>query len=369
MNCLFPTIAGQIAMSGADKQQKVVDIFSRDPLILDQRHGPTSLVDRLLSDPLQRHAMLIVVDGLDECDNSFGQSRALSDIHDLLYADHQVLPVRFLITSRPYPHIKEWFEGPGITTEMSTCISLDVVDGVDQDVVHFLQREFARIGHSNGRKDTLQAVREPWPSVDILQRLAIESGGSFYYAATVVNYVDVPRFSTVRLDRILSTEISRSTSTNLSGLDKLYFCILDQLSVSDLTIIKRILGFSLFPDFFREPVNVLQIPELLGLSPENMMSRLNDLRSVIHFKQCVTGKYFRIIPPFEDFLSNRDLSQEYHIDCHEWQEDTLRDMLRSESARPGYLGRMGYALYHPHSCPELLLLNSFVKIVPCKHRG
>ena len=307
--------------------------------------------------------MLIVIDGLGECDNSYEECRALSDIHKLLYIDDQVPPLRFLITSRPYSHIKGVFEGLGILTGVSMCISLDEADGAQEDVFNFLQSEFTRIAHSSGRKDALQVVRQHWPSVDILQRLAIESGGSFGYAATVVNYVDVPHFSAVRLDRILSLEVSRSTSTNLSGLDKLYSCILDQLSVSDLTIVKRILGFSLFPDFFTEPLSVLQIPELLGLSAETVMSRLNDLRSVIHFKHRVTGEYFWVISPFDDFLSNRDLSQQYHIDCYQWQEDTLRDMLRSESARAG----MKYALYRPHLCLEIL--NSFIKIVPCKHRG
>jgi len=342
-NRRFPTTAGDIALSTAVRWKKMGDIFSSE------------LIARLLSDS-PRRPMLIVVDGLDECDDSYEQCLVLSDIRNLLCTYHQVLPLRFLITSRPYSHIQEMFKRDTLA-EISTCISLDDVDGVYKDVFNFLQSEFTRIGHSSGRKDSLQVVREPWPSADLLHRLAIESGGSFRYAATLVNYVDS---SPEQLDRILSMEVSRPTSTNLSGLDKLYLWMLDQLSVSHLAIVKRVLGFALFPDFSRAPVSLSQIPGLLGLSPENMMSRLDDLGSIIHLKHRVTGRYFWVISPFEDFLSNRSLSQEYHIDFHQWQADTLRDMLRSESARARVFDLETYALHHPQSCLELT--NSSVKI-------
>jgi len=321
MNRLFPTLAAQIAMCSSDNQKKMEQIFRVNPLILDRINGAGHLIGRLLSGSLEGTPSVVVIDGLDQYQGSVEQRRTLMNIHRL-FVEYPRLPLRFLIVSRPESRIKAIFDGPSVITKISTSISLDEVHGSSQDVFKFLQSEFSRIRDSAEHKEALRVVPKPWPSTDILQQLAIESEGSFISAVNIVNYVKGKDGSCVRrLDMVLG----------MTSFHKL--CILGSVHRLDPEVLKRILGFALFPNFFQEPVGVSEIQYLLGLPPGNAIEMLRNLDPILHFELPPDGISFRfqVNQHFKEFFLDRTLSQDYHIDCHEWLEDTFRDILRSVS--------------------------------------
>jgi hypothetical protein len=73
-------------------------------------------LQKLLIEPLRsldippRSPFLVVVDGLDECKGDSDQCHILSSISTIINTHN--LPFRFLIASRPEPHIRRAFDSP-----------------------------------------------------------------------------------------------------------------------------------------------------------------------------------------------------------------------------------------------------------------
>ena len=121
----IPTLAFQVAMSRTDLRQTIANVIEADPGIL---HRSTSkqllklIIEPLRSStPSQSAPFLVVVDGLDGCEDKDHQKQILSHISELTTTYH--LPVRFLITSRPEPHIKHFFD---ISTNPNSILTFSI---------------------------------------------------------------------------------------------------------------------------------------------------------------------------------------------------------------------------------------------------
>ena len=177
--------------------------------------------------------------------------------------------------------------------------------------------------------------------------LNLSSEGSFIYAVNVVNYVKERCGSCVfRLDKVL----------HMTRFHKI--CILGSVYKPDPEILKRILGFALFPNFFRGPVGVSDIEQLLGLPSGNVIATLRHLDPILHFElppAAIRSFRFQINGRFKDFFLDRTLSQEDRIDCHEWLEDTFRNILRSVSQGIRGGDPVRYVVRHPQFCIRILI--------------
>ncbi|KAJ7832697.1 hypothetical protein B0H13DRAFT_2289056, partial [Mycena leptocephala] len=120
---LFPTIAYQLALSKNpfDLRQVISRTVEDNPSILDRSLSlqlRTLIVDpcrqtlivNLCRRTLPKHPVVIVIDGLDECDSQNIQQEILRSIGNTIRGEY--LPLRFLIASRPELHIRDIFVGP-----------------------------------------------------------------------------------------------------------------------------------------------------------------------------------------------------------------------------------------------------------------
>jgi len=130
---------------------------------------------------------LVVIDGLDECEGKEHQLQILSHISELTTKYH--LPVRFLIASRPEPHIKHFFD-VSVGQNCSIAFSMYGHDADYGDVYKYLRSKFDEISASERHSSTLAHVHRPWPSNDIVRLLAGKSDGYFIYASTLLKYID-----------------------------------------------------------------------------------------------------------------------------------------------------------------------------------
>ncbi|KAF7378245.1 NACHT domain-containing protein [Mycena sanguinolenta] len=110
---LFSTIAYQLALSVPWLKASISRIVEENPAIL-ARSMQTQL-QRLICEPAQlcpvdenQKPIIIVIDGLDECDSQHVQEEILCSIRNFTSQYH--LPFRFTIASRPEAHISEVFE-------------------------------------------------------------------------------------------------------------------------------------------------------------------------------------------------------------------------------------------------------------------
>ncbi|KAJ7793472.1 hypothetical protein B0H14DRAFT_3093999 [Mycena olivaceomarginata] len=227
---LFPTIAYQLALSKnpSDLCQVILRTVDENPSILDR--SLSLQLQTLIVDPCRqtfivnlcrrifpKHPIVIVIDGLNECDSQNIQQEILSSIGNAIHNEY--LPIRFLIASRPEPHIRNIFLRPCL----KRCHHPVNIQQSFGDVYKYLVDGFARI-HTE-HHETMTGIPRPWPAVEVIQKLVDKSSGYFIYASTVLKFVDDQNFRpTERLEIIMVPWISCTPkflpmSLQPSGLD------------------------------------------------------------------------------------------------------------------------------------------------------
>ncbi|KAJ7133778.1 hypothetical protein C8R46DRAFT_1015167 [Mycena filopes] len=231
---LFPTIAYQLATSFAELEEPIQRAVAKDKLVVGQtmRHQ----MQKLLLGPfyeatsLRNLPPIIVLDGLDECEDHSTQVPLLKLLFDVIRT--RTLPARVLVVSRPEPHIREVIEA---AENFGICRTLELRpdNSALADLRHYLSEEFSRIRESQ-RLWGLH-LEANWPGQDTINHLVQKSSGTFIYAATVVRYVD-DQYShpTEQLSRVLNLD-PQSTAP----LDTLYTEVLSR--VPDRVLLQRIL--------------------------------------------------------------------------------------------------------------------------------
>lgn len=323
MKFLFPTLVDQIARSSADMLSNVENILRNDLRIAYRDGGPVQLFMRMVEPAAEnpsspRSYRLIVIDGLDECKGNDDQGLILKHIHTLINAKH--FPLRFLVVSRPEPHIEDMFKATGIMAESSSRVSLYGENGSLHDIFSFLKSEFSRIHCSDKHRDTMRYVPKPWPSDEIIWSIANKSGGYYILPSTVMKYIDEEYFSPVaRLDQVLGT--TGSDSQPFAELDKLYMHVLS--SCRDRPLLQRILGFPLS----RNSTHLYMIEDMLRLQPGQGALTLRGLHSLLFVSHSRPVEFFHA--SFGDFLADKHRSQDFHVDRLRWERDILRNVLSS----------------------------------------
>ncbi|KAJ7772328.1 hypothetical protein B0H16DRAFT_168121 [Mycena metata] len=187
-NRLFTTIAYQLAHLIPELRVPVQRAVEMNKLVVSQpmKHQ----FQRLIVEPFQQAQILgkvpiLVLDGLDECEDNRVQQGILRLLIDAIHA-HQ-LPMRILVASRPEPHIREVIESQ-TTVDIARSLELVPDQMMYDDIRTYLRDEFSRIQlEALARGEILGQV---WPPPTILEDLIKKSCGIFIYAATVIRFVD-----------------------------------------------------------------------------------------------------------------------------------------------------------------------------------
>ncbi|KAF9470816.1 hypothetical protein BDN70DRAFT_784487, partial [Pholiota conissans] len=185
---LIPTIACQIAITIPDIKPYVEGAIEYDPFLLDK--SLATQFQLLIAAPLQALVVsgnlkpgsprLIIIDGLDECDDPKMQNMILRVIADAFRS--QNLPLIFLIASRPERNIRHTFSTP--LSGLWRSVVLDRTYKPDNDIHLFLMDSFREIRTTH--HDYL--IPETWPNESDIDTLIRKSSGQFIYASQVVKY-------------------------------------------------------------------------------------------------------------------------------------------------------------------------------------
>jgi len=223
-NRLFPTLAWQLAISIPGIKYIIADTLNVFPDI------PMKAIEvqfeRLIAGPLEEilaqgnptsrpPTKVIVIDGLDECSDCKLQQRIL----DIVGKAVAKIPLCFLISSRPEPHIADIFSQPEFP---AFRINLDNVTDAHNDIRTYLRYHFSRIASKQGLEP------ETWPSTDVIESLVHKSSGHFLYAAMVIKFITHEYSSALsQLDIILKPRPYDSESP-FATLDDLYIDVLQR---------------------------------------------------------------------------------------------------------------------------------------------
>ncbi|KIO28110.1 hypothetical protein M407DRAFT_44826, partial [Tulasnella calospora MUT 4182] len=188
----------------------VLDSIRENEDIANQRLGEqfkTLLVASLGKLNGHTYPILIIVDGLDECQNP----KDVKDFVKLIHQHSSSFPsnVRFLLTCRPDAALYRARESNGWD-----AVDLDSAPEVSKDLALFIDRACTKI-----RDD--HRLPESWPAAEDLARLVDMSQGLFQWARTAATYIS--NGSPVnRLRGLLQRQAM------WSGLDDLYHQILSK---------------------------------------------------------------------------------------------------------------------------------------------
>jgi len=312
---LFATIAYQVVVNFPDSRDIITNIPEQDPLVLTQSFdiqlnsliiGPLQQLYLAGRPPSSSDPYLILIDGLDECADPQVQAGILKSISKAVKQCQ--FPLKFLIVSRPEPHLTMEFNSRTINPIL-TRLALDDKFLPDDDIRRFLQDKCAEIRRTHPLKRFLSPS---WPSAEIIERLVEKSSGQFIYVSTIVKFITSPRrHPYYSLNEILVPRPSSEHNSPFSELDTLYTHILS--SVADLDKTLRILGFLVVCQNLHMTTPVC-LEDFLMLRPGEAELFAGELASVATIKKQAGKEFVSLIhASLGDFLLEQSRSKQFAL--------------------------------------------------------
>ena len=228
---------------------------------------------------------LVVIDGLDECENPDVQCELLRIIARAI--PRIPYPLRFLIASRPESHIARVFDHDrDLQAAIIRRYNLSDDADADTDIAKFLETEFEKICRIH---PLAKYLPRDWPGRTAISRLVERSSGHFIYASTVIRYIQSPKHRPDdRLTVILRLQPPQDQDRPYAQLDALYSFVLQGVEDPDqLEKICLVLGILYFHSrkvgFFSCPTcsSQSEIEGFLNMKAGDLVLLLDPVLSVI----------------------------------------------------------------------------------------
>ena len=300
LQLIFPTLAVQLARRYPSFRSNFVPLVRADPEIAYE--SPYNQMNKLIVGPLKKSdiSIVVVIDALDECKDEEPTSAILTVLGQLV---SEIPKVKFFVTGRPDPHIREGFRLP-LLKEATKEFPLHEVKRkeVDSDIRRFFKHKFSKLAT---RRDGL----DNWPTKKNLKILCKRAEGLFVYALATVKFID-HKFEEPksRLDLLLQSPDNnayegRTRIKSNTTLDSLYLSILQKAFGSDDTeddpMVRSILGAVVLA---ADPLSPSTIATLLGLETESVCPRLLSVSSLLIYKDDVDSPARPFHKSFPDFI-------------------------------------------------------------------
>ncbi|KAJ2930589.1 hypothetical protein H1R20_g6503, partial [Candolleomyces eurysporus] len=270
---------------------------------------------RLLWTTALKGPFLIVIDGLDECEDRRDVEAFIDDMLDFFKKNPRT-PLRFFITSRVEQHIQGRLMGNQVHLEnlINHC------SRVDTDT--FIQTCFEA---EKQRNPVIQAYIQKygdWPTKKDKDQLVDHIGGSFIFASALFKYIVDPTDNQ-------STPMERLPHTlNMNpGLDTLYARTLSRSQ--DLPHFSNII--STLALLF-EPLPIVGFAELLGIENFEVVRVLVNLQAIIHIPGTDDLPVTMCHTSLRDFLTTESRSGRFFAppSFHAYLADRCRDIKKEQ---------------------------------------
>ena len=247
-NRLIPTLVFQLVGAFPGLRPFVENQIREDPSLFFRSRETLSgllLVKPLTSfhttcaANLQFRPLLIVIDGLDECQDANIQCDLLQVFASAI--PRLPFPFRFLIASRPESHIVRTFNHhPALQMITVQPYDLSRDFNADDDIRSALEQEFAEICriHVVGPH-----LGPDWPGRRAIDTLVNRSSGHFIYASTVMRYIkSFQHRPDDRLQVVLRLSAITVEDRPYAQLDALYTLIFDEVEMNRIETIHCVFG-------------------------------------------------------------------------------------------------------------------------------
>jgi hypothetical protein len=324
---LFSTLAYQLAMN-VDGMLEAVDRAVMQDFSVPKMSAAVQL-KRLIIEPIRllptlARPTIIIIDGLDECED-FNSQRDILTLIGQVTMDSDVA-LRFIIASRPEHQICDMFNKEPLFSRTRRLV-LDEGYDTAADIERYLREKFEDI-HSRNR-DIMPDVKSPWPLAAHLRALVCRASGQFIYAATVIKFVDSDADLYTPEEKLnIILKPGPMQGSPFSELDRLYTQILSQYPDSEVLV--HTLGVIVVLEAL--PTSQLVnspaiIPAITGFGEAKLHMVLRALQSVMEVRNDPVFDDTDDVEPngtiqwvklshrsFHDFLTDKARSGPYFID-------------------------------------------------------
>jgi hypothetical protein len=346
LETVVPTIVFQLATTVPEYRSLIGHQLAENPLLL--RQSPPVQFRDLIVEPFAtlqrqhpREPIVIILDGLDECEGEDAQREILEMITNAVRSNPD-LPLRWLIFSRPEAHLKNAF------SRNKTCGREELVIDAEcrQDVERYVKDRLVVI--KNTYNDVTPA---DWPPQNKLQELLDAVSGLFIFASTCLNCIgdsdeaDPPS----QLDSLL-TFIRRChgvVSRNpLAALDLLYSRILEKIPYIVYETTKQILAYMCHRNKLDKKTwlgSAQALSNFLRLDQHVFYKATRGLHSVMAMpdpEDAANSKLRFYHASFQDFLLDPNRSGKFVIS----EQDALDNIVQSSA----YWCDVDAARFHIH---------------------
>ena len=219
LQAIFPTLAFQLAHRYPEFRAQLLLVLRANHDV--ERESLSSQLEKVIVRPFKESQIstLIIIDALDECKDKQPASALLSVLSRHV---HEIPEVKFFITGRPEPPIRQGFRLKPLRPITDVLKLHDVKRSlVDEDIKLYLRIHLTDIREM--RSDC--EFPEEWPGSYDIDVLCKKAGGLFIYASTVVKFIASEyHLPTERLDLII---LRSQGAAHEGGIDLLYTQILE----------------------------------------------------------------------------------------------------------------------------------------------
>ena len=298
---IFPTLAVQLARRHPEFRSIFVPLARSDPGIAQE--SLYNQMDQLITQPLRESSIstVIVIDALDECKDEEPASAILSVLGRFV---SELPKVKFFITGRPEPRIREGFRLPLLAGVTDIFILHQVQPSqVNNDIRRFFKHKFSELARRRQGLDN-------WPTTEQLGLLCKRAAGLFVFAVATVKFLD-HRNSDPRekLDLLLQSENTaregKAKLTVNTTLDLLYLSILQEAfgddDPEDDSMVRSVLGAVILAT---NPLSPSTIAALLGFHITNVFLRLLSAHSLLILEDNINHPVRPFHKSFPDFIAD-----------------------------------------------------------------
>ena len=294
---LISTLAYHLAFSIPATRPYIERALQRDHQVLHR--SLDSQFQRLIVEPIRSVIMpalpmVIVIDGLDECDDK-GISEFIGIVAHA--TQNHPLSLKFFFTSRVENHIQGKFSTSPV---LDTTYRLALHDfNPDVDIRTFFRSRFSTIYQA--KSWLMRNILLPWPSESDLDILVAKSSESFIFAFTLINFVDdgsdLPH---LKLQAALESH---------AGLDPLYTQVLRTAPRSPhfARIFETIMTIT-------EYFSILDLADFFQLETGHVIHALLGLQSILNVPENDELPVRPFHTSLRDFLTTKARSNDLFID-------------------------------------------------------
>ncbi|KAJ7711411.1 WD40 repeat-like protein [Mycena olivaceomarginata] len=293
---IIPTIAHGLALRLPRFRRAVLDA-QLDANPPESKHHLRDLLiqpwDMSIGDREGLPPLVVVIDALDELENSDGSFFLEDLIREIAKHPDNLPSLKFFVTSRPDPSIVEI--GKTLSSDTVFCLEEVPIDTANKDINTYLE------------------VSLPGLPLDQLHCLTEQTSGLFIYAATVVRMIipdrrkpPAPSMQKKQLQALLNAWPDKSQRAFSGSLiDHLYEDILCQYFCGrNMTELHQKSSLSVLHTVLcaQEPIQVSEIPQLwanLNMEEDEVSEVVQSLHSVLYIKACRVYSYHK---SFLDFM-------------------------------------------------------------------